>query len=299
MSVAAAIRRLDRSELQRCLPLLDAWLLPGSFYGVQHTWPMLYRSDGSGSFFGVFDDDRLLAHCAFRVAPLRTGAGLRRVALLGSVATDPAHRGRGLASSLLQTALEECRSQGVDAVLLWAEQPDLYARCGFEPGPAESCALLRAGAPGAAAPARAGVRIRLAEVGDHEDLLRLHGQKPQGVVRDRQTMSGLLTTPGMWTFVLQRGETVLAYACCGKGADLQNWWHEVGGEDAAVAALLPAAIRELGAPEAFVMLPPYRPALPQLLRAHTVEQAGIAGPMVHRIAPGPLPSFYIDGLDSV
>ena len=86
---AQAVRRLDRAAVQRFLPLLDEWLLDGAPYGVQHTWPLLYRSDGDGAFFGILDEGQLLSHCAYRTATLCDGEEQRRVALIGSVATAP------------------------------------------------------------------------------------------------------------------------------------------------------------------------------------------------------------------
>jgi len=111
-------------------------------------------------------------------------------------------------------------------------------------------------------------------------------------------MTGLLTTPGMWTCVLEEDGQVQSYACLGKGADLQNWWHEFGGRDEHVAALLPAASRLVGRPSSSVLWPHYRNPLPELLGAATAAVAPTPGPMIN-LLQGDLPAFWIDGLDSV
>ncbi|HEX5052296.1 MAG TPA: GNAT family N-acetyltransferase, partial [Planctomycetota bacterium] len=134
----AEVRHVGRAEVQRWLPCLDEWLLPDSFYGVQHTWPQLYRGDGDGHFFVVCDGERLLSHCACRVATAHGAAGPFRACLLGSVATEPSMRGRGLASQVLDAALA-AMLPFAEHVLLWAERPDLYARHGFVAGPQETC----------------------------------------------------------------------------------------------------------------------------------------------------------------
>src|SRR5262249_45089970 len=154
---------------------------------------------------------------------------------------------------LLQAALADARADGAAAALLWAERPELYARAGFGSAEPEDCLLLQ---PAAVAP----TAVRAATIADHAAMHALHAQKPLGAARDLRTMSLLLTTPGMWTFVLERQGRPAAYACCGKGADLQNWWHELGGSDADLAELLPAAMRQLQQSAAFLLLPPYRPA---------------------------------------
>jgi GNAT superfamily N-acetyltransferase len=103
--LAVAIHEVSRAAMQRWLPLLDAWLLAGSIYSVQHTWPQLYRSDGGGRFFVATDGDRLLSHCAFRTVRLHGERSTTPIHLLGSVATDPDLRGQGLASAVLASAL--------------------------------------------------------------------------------------------------------------------------------------------------------------------------------------------------
>ncbi len=296
MTVAAGnVVRLDRPAMQRWLPQLDEWLLPGLFYGVQHTWPQLYRSDGEGMFFALFEDapegERIVSHCACRFVTVETMRGPVGCALLGSVATDPARRGQGLASRVLAAAMAAC-DERADAVLLWAERPELYARHGFVAGRDEEClAMMRR-------PRREGVHVRHAEVRDHAALHALHERNPLRVVRSPVVMSGLLTTPGMTTAVLEDEGEVVAYACCGKGADLQGHWHELGGTDAAVARLLPAAMHIADQVEAVVLVPPYRTTLRAALGASVVGEGMVPGPMV-RAKPGIDATFWIDGLDSV
>jgi len=201
-------REFDRAAVQRWLPLLDSWLLPrGAMYGVQHTWPQLYRSDGKGRFFAIFEGDELLSFCATRVVTVRGAAGPFAACLLGSVATAPKRRGQGLASTVLQHALAANASAAAHT-LLWAEQDGLYARAGFVPGPTETC-LVVARRPN---PPTAGVRLLV--VGDHAAAHRLHQRKPMRVDRDLPTMSALLTTPGMTALGLERD----GQCCCRRGA---------------------------------------------------------------------------------
>lgn len=285
-------REFDRAAVQRWLPLLDSWLLPrGAMYGVQHTWPQLYRSDGKGRFFAIVDGDELLSFCATRVVSVHGADATFGVCMLGSVATAPKRRGHGLASAVLQHALA-ANAAAAAHTLLWAEQDRLYARAGFVPGPTETC-LVVARRPN---PPTAGVRLLV--VGDHAAAHRLHQRKPMRVERDLPTMSALLTTPGMTALGLERDGQLVAYACCGKGADLQGHWHEFGGDDADVAALLQAGMHHLGQTDAIVLLPPWRAGLRAVLGRSVVDEVAVAGPM-HRSPGGAMPACWIDGLDSV
>jgi N-acetylglutamate synthase-like GNAT family acetyltransferase len=288
-----ALQRLDRAGVQRHLDTLTEWLLPDSFYRVQHTWPQLYRSDGGGNFLVLLQQGRLVSHCAFREAILFAGQGTLRAALLGSVATDPAERGRGHAGRLLREALDDCRRRDLDVVVLWAERPDLYARAGFAPGPVEHAVVL------SRHPCRDDAHVRRAEIRDHCALHELHERKPWRVQRTPAAMSGLLTAPGLSTFVFEDGGRIRAYACCGKGADLQGVWHEVGGDDEHVARLLPAAMAQLEQRTAVCLLPPYRTGLTGILAASVVEALVLAGPMVAWLHPEAARAFWVDGLDSV
>lgn len=291
-ATSAPVQQFDRAAVERWLPQLDAWLLGDAFYGVRHTWPQLYRGDGDGVFFARCDGERLLAHCACRLVTLHTANGLLRACLLGSVATDPAHRGRGHAGDVLAAALA-ATAPPCDVTLLWAERPELYARHGFVAG-AEEQALVLARRPHG----RTVAGVRRAEPRDHGALHALHEAKPWRVARSPHAMSGLLTTPGMTTVVLEEHGEVVAYACCGKGADLQGWWHELGGTDAALARLLPAALHVAGQTEAFLLLPPYRTELRERLAADTTATVTVPGPM-QRTADGVPRVLWVDGLDSV
>jgi predicted GNAT family N-acyltransferase len=286
-----SVRRLDREQVQEFLPLLDQWLLDGAVYGVQQTWPQLYRNDGAGAFFVLTDGDRLLSHCAYRTATLRDRDGTREVALLGSVATDPALRGRGLAGEVLQAALASL-DDAVDEVLLWAERPELYARHGFVQTGDDACLLL------ARRPRRELDGVRLADIRDHHALHGLHLQKPRRIERSVHTMSTLLTTPGMTTVVLERDGRAVAYACTGKGADLQGHWHELGGSDEDLARLIPAAMHCTDQIECALLLPPYRVELRERLQAQVLDEIAVPGPMVRAAMP-PAGPCWIDGLDSV
>ncbi|MBM3973679.1 MAG: GNAT family N-acetyltransferase [Planctomycetes bacterium] len=285
-------REVDRATVQRWLPQLDGWLLPGSaMYGVQHTWPQLYRSDGEGRFFAIVDGDELLSFCATRVVTVHGAGEPFAACLLGSVATAQKRRGQGLASAVLQHALA-ANAAAAAHTLLWAEQDGLYTRAGFVPGAAETC-LVVARRPN---PPTNGARLLV--VGDHAAAHRLHQQKSMRVDRDLPTMSALLTTPGMTALGLERAGQLVAYACCGKGADLQGHWHEFGGAEDDVAALLQAGMHHLGQTDAIVLQPPWRTGLKKALGRSVVGEVAVAGPMQRSVGEA-LPACWIDGLDSV
>ena len=62
---------------------------------------------------------------------------------------------------------------------------------------------------------------------------------------------------------------------------------------------LPAAMAALDLESAFVLVPPYRPALLELLAPITHLSTTVAGPMALPLIPHAVASAWIDGLDSV
>ena len=54
-----------------------------------------------------------------------------RGAMIGLVSTKPQYRGRGYAAELLTAAEERCRALGVEFAVLWAANPAIYRRLGW------------------------------------------------------------------------------------------------------------------------------------------------------------------------
>jgi predicted N-acetyltransferase YhbS len=78
----------------------------------------------------VARDPAIVGHIAITLRHVRQGARLIPVIGLAEVATDPGHRGRGIAASLLQAAIEEGRQSPAQFVLLFGNAR-LYAGAGF------------------------------------------------------------------------------------------------------------------------------------------------------------------------
>jgi len=91
-----------------------------------------------------------------------------RVAGLGAVFTQPAHRGRGAARELLTRMLDRAAAAGADVALLFSEiDPEYYARLGFQTVPTVDLGVRIAEDPRRGAPAtmvRAGEERDLASV---------------------------------------------------------------------------------------------------------------------------------------
>jgi predicted N-acetyltransferase YhbS len=92
-----------------------------SFFQTRHTWRHVIRHGG-----------QIIAHLAVQLRAARLGADLLSIAGIADVATDPAHRGKGHAATLLQAALQTARQSPAQHVLLFGTA-GLYPAAGFKP----------------------------------------------------------------------------------------------------------------------------------------------------------------------
>ncbi|MBS1301882.1 GNAT family N-acetyltransferase [Loktanella sp. SALINAS62] len=78
----------------------------------------------------VRDGDRIIGHIALLMRDIRVGGALVPVIGVAEVATDPDHRGRGIAAALLQEAITVSRQSLADFMVLFGDRP-MYAGHGF------------------------------------------------------------------------------------------------------------------------------------------------------------------------
>ena len=78
----------------------------------------------------VRDQDTIIGHLAICLRAVRMGDMLLQAAGIAEVATDPDHRGKGIASALLAEALDAGRQSLADVCILFGNA-QLYAANGF------------------------------------------------------------------------------------------------------------------------------------------------------------------------
>lgn len=89
-----------------------------SFYQQRHHLRLLAR------------DPHLVGHAAMTLRAIRVGGQLTDIAGLAEVATDPSHRGKGIAAALVQAAIAEAKAGPAAFVLLFGVAR-VYAAAGF------------------------------------------------------------------------------------------------------------------------------------------------------------------------
>jgi predicted N-acetyltransferase YhbS len=221
--------------------LLERVLRPGRT--LERECPLVFGENATGTLVTVDEQGLPRSGCAVLVREFLVAGRRLRGGLIGSVATDPAWRGRGLASRALRLAEEHLRAEGCLFALLWADDPSFYAARGYAPFGGElDFAIDETVAP--SLPAPQGVRSALAA--DASAIHELYESHPTRVERTADETAVLLQAPRMRTLVLERQGRVRAYACMGRGDDFEHTVHEWGGACSDVLALLSAHASEAG-----------------------------------------------------
>ncbi|MFT4540800.1 MAG: GNAT superfamily N-acetyltransferase [Planctomycetota bacterium] len=225
-------RLLDRSLAAQ--HMMAAVLRDGAPLAADY--PLVFGEQSPGRI-AVIEDARGLAlsACALLSRDFHIGERCLRVGMIGSVATDPDQRGRGMASRVLDAAHKELARMGCLFSLLWAEDPAFYEGRGYRTIGRELDFYLPAGRR-PIFPAPDGVRNASAK--DFAAIRELHAKHPTRVERSVHEMQQLLSVPGMEILVQEIAGEITAYACRGRGEDMRDVVHEWGGSTAGVMACL-------------------------------------------------------------
>jgi N-acetylglutamate synthase-like GNAT family acetyltransferase len=217
-------RLLEKDRVDRARDLMDRVLRGGD--PIAPEYPLVFRAQFEGRVLALGEGEAVLSSCAVLTRTLTAGARRIPIGLIGSVATEPTWRGRGLGTRLLIEAEAALQSQGAALALLWAEDPRFYLERGYCPAGGQEDFVLPKSFLGRL-PARDGVRE--ANEHDADAIHALYTTHPARVERTNAETRALLTCPGMTTLVRELQSGVVAYACLGRGGDLHDSIHEWGG----------------------------------------------------------------------
>ena len=200
--------------------------------------PLAFDERFEGEIVALEEAGAVRSACAILPRDFVCGGATVRIGLIGSVATDPAWRRRGLMTRLLDLAEARLAERGCALALLWAEEPAVYASRGYVPIGHEvdywADPPLFAGLPASA-------RVRPAEAADAASIHALYENHAQRVCRTGAETRALLACPAMDVLVLcDAAGAPRAYACAGRGRDLANVVHEWSGAPDDVLALVGA-----------------------------------------------------------
>ncbi len=236
--------------------------------------PLVFDERFSGRILAFHEGNEVRSACAILTREFVIGETRVRGGLIGSVATDPAWQNRGLATALLIQAEAALQREGCAFACLWANEPDFYLRRGYGPIGCEEDFIV---SPELRSRLPAFRGLRAMTRNDAEAIHGLYSRHRSRLERTAEETAALLECPGMSTFVIERANETVAYACRGRGSDLADTIHEWGGSDEDVLALVHAHL-EARSGELFLIAPPPADGLCERLRGlGAVSRRGMLG----------------------
>jgi N-acetylglutamate synthase-like GNAT family acetyltransferase len=259
----AEARAPQESEVTGVLSFLDKYLRPGTGWSIAAEYPHVFTSGNLANLRIIEDAGQVLAHAAIKYLILKTHVGLFKVAAIGSVLTDPAHRNQGLSRQILDSCLIAANEQCADFAILWTDQYDLYRKMGFELAGREISVVIDE----VPALPPSSIRILKSNKVSAEAILRVYQSHPCGTIRNTEDIWRNLQIPNSNVYTAWGADNqLLAYAVEGKGADLKGYVHEWGGSAQHLLPLLAQIRKDFGQPITIIM-----PASAQNLVRQLVE----------------------------
>ncbi len=226
------MEQLAASVKAQAIALMEQVLRGGESMAPEY--PLVFDARFPGRVLAIEEGGVVVSACAALVRDFFVSGLTLRVGLIGSVATHPEHRGRGLATELLGRAERALAHDGCWLALLWADDPVFYDARGWKPVGCEHDFVLESWQEGRLCGASG---IRAAGPDDWSAIHRLYTLQRERVDRSIDETRALLAGPGIETLVLQRSRDVVAYSCLGRGGDFTRTIHEWSGADNDVLAL--------------------------------------------------------------
>lgn len=222
-------------ELPRVIDFLNSSLRDGAAWSISAEYPTALTSSNLHNMRIISDAERVLSHAVLKPLVIKSPHLIYKVGAIGSVVTDPAHRGQGLSTQIVNDCIAEAARQQCDVAILWTSLHDFYRRLGFELAGSEITFVI----DGPVSPASTTLRFSDDAKVSPEAIHRLYSQHTVGSVRTAEDVRKFLSIPQTKIYTAWEADgSLAAYAVEGKGADLGGYVHEWGGGVSKVLSLL-------------------------------------------------------------
>jgi predicted N-acetyltransferase YhbS len=244
---------------------------------------VLTEANAANVFVGLVAG-RVVATVATRLFTWHRGESSGRAAMVGLVATHPAHRRRGIGTAVLRAAAAGLAEDGASSVVLWATRPAIYEPLGFRLEDPGALGTIRGRAGGRGLPAPEPVDPAWL------DALR---NEPGALRVERAGKAWAAVPPPSDEVVVYRTER--AYALAGRTATA-SYLYELVGDPEDFGRLFEALRRDADA--VFVNDTPGTSSHRRLHAAGVEWQAKPLG-MWLRLAPGAATGLYVPYFDRI
>lgn len=244
-------RSPEQHEFERVVEFLNHQLRAESSWPISSEYPtaltpsnihnMSIITDSSSTPDGTAETaEKIISHALIKPIITKTPYAIYKIGAIGSVVTDPSFRQQGLSTLNMQNCLAKASAQDCDLVLLWTDKSDFYQKFGFELAGHENTYVFDK----PQAPRCENIRFMKGTQIDPQALLKLYAQHTVGSVRTIDDLQQFLKIPNTQVYTAwSNTNQLLAYAIDGKGADLQTFIHEWGGQVNALIDLISYMIK--------------------------------------------------------
>jgi GNAT superfamily N-acetyltransferase len=221
------------NEFGQLISFLDSELRPNLPWSITKEYPLAFAAANIGNIRIITDQSQVLSHAVMRPIHVKTGAGLFKVAAIGSVVTSSEHRNQGLSTKILESCLDSAMATGCEFAILWTHMHDFYRKLGFELAGTENSVIWNQDL----AIDSTGLKFMETVKVSPEAIHKIYNYHTVSSLRTLSDTTKYLQIPNTRIFTAwDQKNNLKAYAVEGKGADLKGHVHEWGG---GVAALLP------------------------------------------------------------
>lgn len=194
----------------------------------------LFAPQALGGSRLFWKDGKIASSATLYPVTALTPAGRLNLGIVGAVATDESYRGQGLSTKLLTEVEKIADAKGLDAIVLWSDQLEFYAKVGYQTvGRQEIYALNTLVKPDTLAPGTAAYGWDWKQV---RSLYEAHSSRIERSDDYWRSLENIRScTRVQW---LDEQGSVKAYLGFDRGKDLNGIIHEWGGDPQALHSLL-------------------------------------------------------------
>jgi predicted GNAT family N-acyltransferase len=264
----------NTEKLNKIVEFLTTELRPSCNWSIQDEYPQVFEEHNIHNLKYIEKDGQPVTHAALKPIILKTPQILYKIGAIGSVVTNPHYRGQGLSSRVIRQCLDEAKNQDCDIAILWTNLHDFYRRLGFELAGFEEYFQIEAPLPNASE----GLKFLNSTQVDPNAIVKLFNRHTITSVRSADDIKKYLTIPNTQLYTAWDTENnIKAYAVIGKGADLEGFAHEWGGNISDLFALLNYILHDRK--KSFTLLTGAQSInlITQLQRSKIVGQQGFLG----------------------
>ena len=233
------------SEVPNIVGFLNKHLRASHDWSIAAEYPQVFNVNNRQNLRIIGEGENILAHASIKYLLIKNILGIFKVAAIGSVVTDPAHRNQGLSHKIMESCLQSAEQEGADFAILWTDLYDFYRKMGFELAGTEHSIVIQTAPPAV----DSGLKFLKSEKVSPDAILRLYSQHTCGTMRTVDDIRKFLSIPNSRVYTAWNPQNeLMAYAVEGKGADLKGYVHEWGGGVASLLPLFAHIRRENAAP---------------------------------------------------